>query len=110
MPPEAANPARGEAAGLGKDHLLGGDELSKNSASADPDQGRSRNRERLPLLRDSTWRVADTAAIHLDLALGCLQVADDDGLTHHVARAVNAMRAVAKLINEISSIRNGGST
>ena len=105
------DPARhGQAAGS-EMFLLGGCNSSENNKSPPELQAQSsadERRRRLELLRVSTWSVGDTAAIHVDLALGCLQVADDDGLTHHVGRAVNAMRAFAKLTNEISALRNGG--
>jgi hypothetical protein len=63
-------------------------------------------REMLALKRESVCRVGDSAAIHLDLALGCVAVADDIGLSHHMAFAVNHMRALAKLVNDLSATRN----
>jgi hypothetical protein len=78
---------------------------AKKLAQRDPAEVK---RLRLKLTRDSTWRIANTAAIHLDLLMGCLEVDDDDALVHHVGRAVEAVRAVAKLTNEITAIRNGG--
>jgi hypothetical protein len=56
-------------------------------------------------LKKSVWRVGDSAAIHLDLALGCVAVADDVGLRHHMAFAMNHMRALAKLVNDLSATR-----
>jgi hypothetical protein len=91
--------------------LLGGLNNSENNESPPELQAQSSAddaRRRLELLRVSAWSAGDTAAIHVDLALGCLQLADDDGLTHHVRRAVNAMRAFAKLTNEILVLRTGG--
>jgi hypothetical protein len=73
-----------------------------------PENAAEVKRRRLELTRDSTFEVANAAAIHLEIILQCLQVADDDALVHYTGRAVEAMRSVAKLTNEVSSIRNGG--
>ena len=69
------------------------------------DSGTQAKNNLLAINRESIWHVGDNAAIHLDLALGCVGVADDVGLRHHTALAVNHMRAFAKLVNDLSADR-----
>jgi hypothetical protein len=64
--------------------------------------------ERLGLMRQSTWRIGDIAAVHLDLALASLEVSDDHAFHHHTGKVVNAVRAMAKLANEMSALRSSG--
>ena len=108
MAPNSEDPASAAALTGSGISSLGGSDVPENSPTSTKNQALLGGRDELVLLRESTWRVGDTAAIHLELALGCLQVADDDALAHDVGRTVNAVRALAKLTNEISTLRNGG--
>jgi hypothetical protein len=102
------DPARlGQAAGS-EMFLLGGWNNSENTKSPAPNQALSHNCERLALKRESIWRVGDSAAAHLSLALGCLEVADDVSLFHHMNFVVNHVRACAKLVNDLIATRNEG--
>ncbi len=61
---------------------------------------------RLAMMRDSAWRVGDRCATHLHLMLRSLDIDDDLAAGHHAKHAVEAMRGVAQLVNEILDLRD----
>ncbi|WP_374308798.1 hypothetical protein [Methylocella sp.] len=55
--------------------------------------------------RESADHAANTVRVHADLAQCCVEVADDDALIHHAGCAINAARALARIVNEMTRIR-----
>ncbi len=103
MPPETSNPARGDAAGLGGGHLLGGDDSHRDTLSPaqkqhlDPADGIAfalALRAKIELLRWEIVTAIGAMQAALDAARAMAEIPSDAGLLHSLRVARGNGRAL----------------